>query len=380
MAKLCKVLFISAPIGAGHIKAAQSIAEAMCRQYDHVETKMVNVFDFFNIFVGKNILTIYFKVLELFPKMYGMAYGWGNESPLALVGRQIISRYLAKRMEQYILGYNPDIIVCTHAAPAGLISSLLKDKKIAIPVVGVVTDFVVHRLWVYPEIQHYVIANKKMGKFLFDLGINGNGIKAMGIPVDEKFSRVSDKEKVMQNLQFCSEIKTILVMGGGAGLLPMDKIVQCCENIGIPLQMIVVAGKNKKMYQKVMNLQPKLRNKVQVLGYVDYVNELMAISDLIISKPGGITCAETLCAGIPMLIYRPIPGQEEANTSYLIEQQVALRADSLFDIQLIIKKLFIEQPDELIRLRQNSLKIGQPQAAVTIADYIYSQAEMRKNC
>ena len=380
MAKSCKVLFISAPIGAGHIKAAQSVAEAMCRQYNHVETKLVNVFEFFNIFVGKSILTIYFKVLELFPKMYGMAYGWGNESPLALVGRQIISRYLAKRMEQYILGYNPDIIVCTHATPAGIISSLLKDKKIAIPVVGVVTDFVVHRLWVYPEIQHYVIANEKMGKFLLDHGINGNGIKVMGIPVDEKFSRVSDKEKVMQNLQFCSEIKTILIMGGGAGLLPMDKIVQCCENIGIPLQMIVVAGKNKKMYQKVMNLQPKLRNKVQVLGYVDYVNELMAIADLIISKPGGITCAETLCAGIPMLIYRPIPGQEEANTNYLIEQQVALRADSLFDIQLIIEKLFIEQPDELIRLRQNSLKMGRPQAAVTIADYIYSQAEMRRNC
>lgn len=374
------MLFISAPIGAGHIKAAQSIAETMCRRHDHVETRLVNVFDFFSTFIGKNILTIYFKVLELFPKIYGIAYGWGNESPVALIGRQIISRYLARRMEQYILGYNPDIIVCTHATPAGIISSLLKDKKLTIPVVSIVTDFVVHRLWVYPEIQHYVIANERMGNFLYNHGINSSCVEVMGIPVDEKFSRLPDKEKIMQKLELRSEIRTILIMGGGAGLLPMDKIVQCCENIGIPLQVIVVAGKNKKMYQKVTKLQSKVRNKVQVLGYVDYVNELMVIADLIISKPGGITCAETLCAGVPMLIYRPIPGQEEANTSYLIEQKVALRADSLLDIQFILVKLFVEQPDELIRLRKNSLRIGRPHATVAIADYIYSQAGIRHNC
>ncbi len=379
MAKSCKVLFISAPVGAGHIKAAQSIAAAICKKNDHVETKLANVFDFFNVYIGNNILNAYLKILEIFPKIYGMMYGWGNESRFALVGRQMISRYLARRMEKYILGYNPDVIVCTHATPAGIVSSLIKDKKLNIPVVVVVTDFVVHRLWIYPEIQHYIVANERMSKFLIEHGINNSSVKVMGIPVDEKFSHLPDKERIVNNLGFSSQVKTILIMGGGAGLLPMDEILLCCENISISLQIIVVTGKNKDIYKKLIHLQPKLRNKVKVLGYVSYVNELMAISDLIISKPGGMTCAETLCTGIPMLIYRPIPGQEVANTNYLIEHQVALRADSLQDVQAIVEKLFIEQPEELTRLRQNTFKIRRPQAAVAIGDYLFSQVGMNKS-
>ncbi len=106
----------------------------------------------------------------------------------------------------------------------------------------------------------------------------------------------------------------------------------------------------------------------------------MAVSDLIISKPGGMTCAETLCSGIPMLIYKPIPGQEEANTNYLIEHDVALRADCLQDIQSIVKKIFISQPEELTRLRKNILNIGKPMAAATIANYIFSQVGQDKSC
>jgi processive 1,2-diacylglycerol beta-glucosyltransferase len=376
LAKAYRVLFISAPVGAGHIKAAQSISAAICRKHDNVETKIANVFDFFNVNLGKNILSAYLKILEMFPKIYGMMYGWGNESGFALVGRQVISRYLAKRMEKYILGYNPDVIVCTHATPAGIVSSLIKEKKISIPVVVVVTDFVVHRLWIYSEISHYIVANERMYEFLTDHGISSSCIKVMGIPVDEKFSRLSDKEKIVSELQFSNQIKTILIMGGGAGILPMDDILICCENISIPLQIIVVTGNNKEMYKTLISLQPKLRNKVEVLGYVSYVNELMEISDLIISKPGGMTCAETLCVGIPMLIYRPIPGQEVANTTYLIDHQVALRADTLQDVQAIVEKLFIEQPEELTRLRQNTLKVRRPQAAVAIGDYIFSQIKM----
>ena len=374
------MLFISAPVGAGHIQAARSISTAMCRQQNDVETKMANIFDFFNPYVGKVILNVYLKILKLFPKLYGVMYGWGNESYFALLGRQVISHYLAKNMEKYITEYNPDAIVCTHATPAGLVAYLMKRKKVRIPVIVVVTDFVVHRLWVYPEIQHYIVANESMRGFLTEHGVEENCTAVMGIPVDEKFSRLPNAERIRHSLQFCCQVKTILIMGGGAGILPMDDILLCCEKIDISLQIIVVTGNNENMYKKIMKLLPKLRNKVQVLGYVSYIDELMAVSDLIISKPGGMTCAETLCIGIPMLIYKPIPGQEEANTKYLIEQHVAIRADCLQDIQSLIKRLFIEQPEELTKLRQNILRIGQPMAAPTIANYIFTQVGQDKTC
>lgn len=380
MAKSCRVLFLSAPVGAGHIQAARSISTAMHRKNDSVETKMANIFDFFNAFVGKSILDIYLNILKLFPRLYGMMYGWGNESYFALLGRQMISYYLAINMEKYIAEYNPDVIVCTHATPAGLAAYLLKRKKLSIPVVVVVTDFIVHRLWVYPEIQHYIVANEQMRRFLNEHGIEQNCIEVLGIPVDEKFLLLLDKESIRKRIQFSNQVKTILIMGGGAGILPMDEILLCCEDIGISLQIIVVTGKNESMYKKVMKLLPKLCNRVQILGYVSNINELMAISDLIISKPGGMTCAETLCSGIPMLIYKPIPGQEEANTNYLIEHDVALRADCLQDIQSTVKRIFISQPEELTRLRKNILNIGKPMAAATIANYIFSQVGQDKNC
>lgn len=373
MAKLCRILFISAPVGAGHIRAAQAVSSALCKHYGNVETKMANVFDFFNPYIGQTILRVYLKILALFPRMYGMAYSWGNESYFALAGRKIISRYLAKRMEKYIMEYNPAVIVCTHATPAGLVAHLIKENKLHIPVVAVVTDFVVHRLWIYPEIQHYIVANEKMRDFLIENGVQSTGIQVIGIPVDEKFAQVPDKQKIWNELNFDSRIKTILIMGGGAGMLPMDDIVTCCENIGIRLQIIVVTGHNKNIYNKLLPLQSKLRNTVRIFGYVHNINEFMAISDLIISKPGGMTTAEALSQGVPMLIYRPIPGQEEANTHYLIKRHAALRADSLQDIQSIINKLFVEHPEQLTVLQQNASAIGQPMSVCNIAKYIFSQ-------
>jgi len=370
MAKLSKILFISAPVGAGHIKAAQAISSALHKNNDHIETKMANVFDFFDPSIGKIILNVYLKILKKFPKMYSMAYSWGNESYLALVGRKIISGYLAKRMEKYILAYNPTMIVCTHATPAGLVAYLMKKRKINIHVVAVVTDFVVHRLWVYPEIKHYIVGNSTMRDFLVQYGIKNTDIEEMGIPVEGDFLLGPGKKQILSELQFNANVKTILIMGGGAGILPMDEIVLCCDSIDIALQIIVVTGNNKSMYNKLVNLQPRLCKTVRILGYVNNINELMTVSDLIISKPGGMTCAETLCQGLPMIIYRPIPGQEEANTHYLIKCQAALRADSLEEIQVIIKKMFIEEPDLFIALQHNSLAISQPMSAQRIAEYI----------
>ena len=368
-----KILFISAPVGAGHIKAAQAVSSALCKEYPQTETKIANIFDFFNPYIGKAILKAYLKVLKVFPALYGMAYSWGNESYLALVGRKIISGYLATHMEKYITEYNPTAIVCTHATPAGLVAHLLQKKKLTIPVIAVVTDFVVHRLWIYPEIKNYVVANEAMGDFLTLYGIEQSSIAVMGIPVDEKFSLVPDTEHIVKELSLDPQCKTILIMGGGGGMLPMDEIVLCCEAIDTDLQIIAVAGHNTSIYNKLLTIKPKLRQRVEVLGYVDNISELMAIADLIISKPGGVTTAETLCRGLPMIIYRPIPGQEEGNTHYLTNCQAALRADSLKEIQGMIKKLFIEEPKMLMTLQQNSLKLSQPQSANKIAEYVFSK-------
>jgi processive 1,2-diacylglycerol beta-glucosyltransferase len=334
---------------------------------------LINVFDFFNPFLGRAILIMYLKLLAIFPQAYGRLYGWGNDSKMALYGRDIISRYLAGKMKRYIDEYRPTLIVCTHATPAGLVAYLLRENKINIPVVAVITDFIAHRLWIYPELSYYCVANRQIVDYLIDNGISATQSLVTGIPVAEAFTLPTDRLKVLRELQLNPAAQTVLIMGGGAGILPMDEIVAACDTVETLLQLIIVTGSNETMYRKLVTIQPNLRHTVRIVKYIANVHELMAVSDLLITKPGGMTSAEALSRGLPMLIYHPIPGQEEANTRYLVEQGVALRANSAVEVAAALTQLLITQPGNLVLLRSKALAVSQPMAATDIAKFILSR-------
>ena len=111
-------------------------------------------------------------------------------------------------------------------------------------------------------------------------------------------------------------------MGGGAGILPFADIIRVLDDLEISLQIIAVTGENHRLRRELAKLEATLKNcTLNPLGYIDNIHELMAVADLLLSKPGGMTSAEAIATGLPILIYRPIPGQEEANTSYLVNQR-----------------------------------------------------------
>lgn len=365
-----KVLFVTAPIGSGHMRAAQAIMKAIERLQPDVDTRMANVFDFIHPSIGRVILNSYLKVLEYFPHAYGMAYGWGNTNKLALLGRELISGYMAARMENFIAKYSPTAVVCTHATPAGMVAQLVKKHKLHIPSIAVVTDFTVHRLWVYPEVDHYFVAHSEMQEDLAHWGVPHTRSQVVGIPVDHNFLVTSDRKKILTDLQLDYRMKTLLIMGGGAGVVPMDQIALACDEVDAQFQIIAVAGNNHSMYRKIASLQGDFRHRIKALGFVNNVHELMAASDLLISKPGGMTSAEAVCRGLPMIIFKPIPGQEEANTQYLVNQKAALKADTLGQLQALLNELFVARSDELVTLTENAFRLGQPQAAESIASYI----------
>ncbi|MBP2650197.1 MAG: Monogalactosyldiacylglycerol synthase [Firmicutes bacterium] len=371
MTEPCKILYISAPIGSGHVRAAKAMGSAISQLDDKIVVDYVDFFNFFSPFIGKTILKSYFAILDIFPQLYGKMYGWGNTSPLALKGQELVSGYLAERIHRYIKQTKPDAIVCTHATPAGLTAHLIKKVGLTIPVFGVVTDFTVHRLWVYPELTRYFVANEKMRDVLAHHGVSYEQSQALGIPVDLKFSVPYTKESLRTSFNLQPDCKTVLVMGGGAGVMPMTEIIKTCDQVGIPLQVIAVAGNNKSLYRQLEKLKMRLKHcDLKLYGYVDNIHELMAVADLLISKPGGMTSAEALCAGLPMLIYRPIPGQEEANTRYLVDKSAALRAGSLAQIKAAMIHLLVDNPSELEYIGKCAMGEGRPTAAPNIAENI----------
>ncbi|MDR7865441.1 MAG: glycosyltransferase [Sporomusaceae bacterium] len=366
-----KVLFISAPIGAGHVRAAQAVGAALRRLAPAVATEYANVFDFFSPRLGKAILGGYLKVLDIFPQAYGAAYGWGNSSRLALAGRAAVSGFLAGRMEKYLAASRPDLIVVSHATPAGLVAHLAGQGRLAVPTVAVVTDFVVHRLWVYPELGMYCVAHEGMRDYLAAAGVARDRSVATGIPVDGRFASPLDKGAAREALGLRADAPVALIMGGGAGVMPMTEIVATFEALRRPLQLIAVAGRNEALRRQLAAEAAGLRHcTLQALGFVDNVDVLMAAADVLVSKPGGLTAAEALSRGLPLVIYRPIPGQEEANTAFLTAHGAAVKVDSALALADLAYGLLDGRSEELASLGSAALNLGRPGAAEAVGRLI----------
>lgn len=341
-----KVMFISAPLGSGHVRAAQAVEKAIheiaLSQQCSVETVQYNLFDFIPAKFANLILSIYFRILSYCPIIYGRMYQWGNESPLAIVGRKLFNRLMAGRMRRTIVEQRPDIIVCTHASASGVIVELIKNKDCQVPLLAVVTDFVVHRLWIYPEVTRYFVAFEGLKQYLVRHAISDAQVSVTGIPADSVFGEAKNRVLLQQKYKLDSSVPTLLVMGGGQGLLPLVDLVQMINNVSEPVQLIVVAGKNTQAISKLQNLTLQANHRLILFGFVEMVDELMAIADAIITKPGGMTVAEALMSRLPLIIYQPLPGQERANTHYLIEAGVAQKADNPEELMQCLTAFFEE--------------------------------------
>lgn len=379
MSEKLKVLFISAPIGAGHLRSAQAIATALQEKDASAEFKIANSFDFFSPMLGKWILKFYTKILRLCPWAYAFAYSWGNDSGAALALRDVINRYLAGCMLEYILEYSPHVIVCTHATPAGLCAELLRRNKIHIPVIAVINDFTVHRLWIYPELTRYYVAAGSLKERLVSGGVAPDKISISGIPVHAAFLQKDCKEDILKDLNLSGDIKTILIMGGGWAVMPMDEIVLACQQLSYPVQVIAITGQNRRMFERLSRLQPRFSKPTIILGYSTEIQRFMQVADVIISKPGGLTCAEAMATGLPMLIFRPIPGQEEANAHFLLQHKFAWRADTLAELTAALTGCFSRDAGTFDCLQENLRRLHKVNAADKIASDIFLLAGKGSN-
>lgn len=354
-----KVVIISAPIGSGHVRAGRAVGQALLAKDPNCKVVYANVFDFFSPLAGRFILGGYLRVLALFPQLYASAYNWGNSSRLALWGRSLVSRILAAKMADFFNLQQPDAVVCTHATPAGLVATLLRNRQLAVPVVAVVTDFVVHRLWAYQELTHYCVAAEQLRQTLANLQVPLAKSSATGIPVDLAFTkRLSSVNPDVTPI--------VMLMGGGAGLLPLTELVQVLERLNADFKIIVVCGSNSKEYAKLNRILPQLTHSVEVYGFVENIAELMSRATCLVTKPGGLTIAESLCIGVPLIFYQPIPGQEAANAQHLCERQLAIRVDEKSELLAVVKNFITTNGGPVI-----DSDLAKPQAAMTVADKIF---------
>jgi processive 1,2-diacylglycerol beta-glucosyltransferase len=279
--------------------------------------------------------------------------------------RRKLERMNARVLRQAIADFNPDAIVCTHFLPAEMLARLLRKEALRCPVWVQVTDFDLHRLWVHEGMAGYFVANDEVAFRLRAHGIEENRIHVTGIPIMPAFANVLDRAQCALTQGIDATRSTILLMGGGAGLGSLDTVASRLLAIDSNLQLIVLAGKNAQALAALRTMAQRYPKQLIPFGFTDQVEQLMACADLVITKPGGLTTSECLAMGLPMILNSPIPGQEERNADYLLEQGVALKASDDVTLEYRVRRL-IQNPLQLQNMREKARALGRTDAALRI--------------
>lgn len=363
MAKPYRVLFLSAAVGAGHARAAEALESAFLEAFStRLKTKVIDSFRYTNPLLSKMVVNTYIEIIKITPAVYRYLYQRAEELDNSSEFNKLLNKLLATKLKKLIIDFRPDIIICTHAFPCGVMSVLKNKTGIRIPIVGIITDFTVHNFWIHPNVDLYVVAADELKEYLIEKGIKSDNICVTGIPISPKFADEHDELELRKTLGLKPNLPTLMVMGGGLGFGPVGGIVKELSKISLPIQVIVIVGKNKTLRKKLEEIAEQLPFYLKVLGYVNNIHEIMEVSDLLITKPGGLTSSEALGKQLPMIIINPIPGQEEKNSDFLLRNKVALEVKNLSELKAKIEDL-LTNPSALDEMKANTKKLGKPNSA-----------------
>lgn len=366
--RMKKVLIIHATAGAGHTKAAQAIHKAFGEVTHDLEIKIINSLDYTNGFFKWSYPNVYVFLVNRIPHVWGFFY-YLLDSPIfyPLVSwiRHIMNWANTRPLARFITQYRPDLIINTHFLASDIISMEGK-RRIKGRMVNVVTDYRLHSFWIAKGVDTYVAPYDETKNDLIKRGIPPDKIKVLGMPIDPVFSRSVAKDAVRKRYNIKPDRFTALVGSGGFGIGPVEALVKELMDISIPLQLLVVCGKNTSLCSAIKGLEKEANFPITALGFVDNMHELMEVSDIIVTKSGGMVCAEALAKELPIVGIFPIPGQEARNLSVLLQKKVAFKLDQIPSIRPLLTRLY-ENKDELDQLRKRVAGAGRPSASLDIA-------------
>ncbi|HUJ08846.1 MAG TPA: glycosyltransferase [Verrucomicrobiae bacterium] len=358
-----RILFLYLTKHSGHYAAAVAIDEMIRRMDGDIETMLLDSFSHANPVLSKVTLQAYLAVLKAAPEIWEFMYDNPEFKERTKKLRETLNRGNSRKLQRLLDEFAPDVVVCTQAFACGVIASWKRATGRRKPaLVGVLTDFVAHRYWADPEVDLYVAPSEDTRQNLVAQGVLPERVTTQGIPTNRCFLDSVDRGAVLKKLGLKSDLPKILVMGGSLGLGPMKSVIRKLNKLPQPFDIVVVTGKNEELQEQLARKGPKLRHTTKIFGFVENVNELMDIAEMIITKPGGITTAEALVKKLPMIIINPIPGQEAKNSEYLLSQNVAVEASDANDVMLYVDE-FLRNPRKLWAMREAAAALGRPHSA-----------------
>ncbi len=373
-----KVLIFYASYGGGHLSAAKSIEECINSNYPNVETELIDCMKYISKTIEKVTTTAYKEFAKKMPWAWGRIYSDSQKGPLAHITTRS-NKVMAIKLLKLLREKKPDLIVSTHPFGSQMCSYLKRKNKINSQIATIMTDFAPHDQWLVGSdyTDFFFVAHDKMKSYLVEKGISESKVFATGIPISNKFLENYDRNEILNYFGLRDDLKTVLFFAGGEYGLGKNrtlKIFKCFVQDFDDIQLIAIAGKNEKMklaFEEIVKKNNK-ENSVKVLEYTDKVPELMSISDLVVTKPGGLTTTESLVSNLPIVVINPIPGQEEENAQFLENNNIAVWIRKNDDSEAVLKKLFSD-PEKINEMKFNTDILAKKNSTKDICDIMLGQ-------
>lgn len=363
-----KILIFYASYGGGHLTAAKSIENYLKQNYSNTSIELIDCMKYINKPIEKITTAAYREMAKKLPWAWGKIYSDSQKGPLAHITTRS-NKIMAIKLLRLLREKQPDLIISTHPFGSQMCSYLKRKEKIHAKIATIMTDFAPHDQWLIGKeyTDYYFVAHNKMKDYLKLQNIEDNKIFATGIPISSRFLEDFDTNAILKSFGLEPNKQTILFFAGGEFGLGKNQtinIFECIVNNFKNIQMVAIAGKNEKMkkqFEYIVNLCGR-ENSIKVLPFTDKVPELMHISDLVITKPGGLTVTESLASNLPILVINPIPGQEEENAEFLEENRIAIWLKKKDDVEQVLNNL-LNNKEKLLEMKENTKKLANKYAA-----------------
>jgi processive 1,2-diacylglycerol beta-glucosyltransferase len=366
-----RVLIMSTSAGTGHVRAGEALTKAFRGDPRVGEVVHSDALHFTNKLFRDFYSKLYARLVQTAPDFLGWWYKQSDEPWKTDGMRLMLDRLNTGPMVKFIRKFDPHITVCTHFMPAGIISDLIAKNRLDAHLSIVVTDLDFHAMWLSRMFHRYFVAIDETRAHLEMLGLPTDRVTVSGIPIDPEFASPIDRVATRLSYRLHPTRPTLLLSAGALGVGPAEFVVDRIKQLRNKVQTLVVCGRSIETRDLVQRAVGYDNENFQVFGYTDRMPDLMKISDLFIGKPGGLTSAEALTCGLPMVIVSPIPGQEERNSDHLLEDGVAVKCNEMTTIPYKIDSL-LDNPERLDQMRNRAYALSRPDAARLIVETLVS--------
>jgi len=375
------LLLLSGPMGCGHIQAAAALETCARERYPGLQISVLNVQELMPLWM-RNIFTKYYiTILNRAPVIWKFVYRRLD----SVKGPSWLSRFLEyirfkikDDLMARITQIKPDFIVCTHFLPAEILNIAKSAGELSIPVSVVVTDFSLHAVYVRPHLDYFFVSCNEVAMNLCQRGIAKEKIYVSGCPIMPAFSRqysASDITQLKTEFGFPQMLQMILVMMGGESVGRLDKISRTVLQTMPEAGVIALAGRNHRTFQSLREVRKKFPGRMFPIPFTNRVADYLAVSDFVITKPGGLSISECLAMQKPVVLMDPIPGHEEKNARYLVDK--ALVAAKIEGCHNLAKRELMPTRQALAALSQRLGQHRRPQAGF---DILAVAVEGKDNC